>query len=537
LKKDEFARLSKCVDLAVARIIEKGSDDVFKPPVFAQSLESSILNIRQDEFAKKARRETISFLKAADLQKVRIGTTRHGLVTKDEHTFRQVAWLDPFDAVKYLATCLMVFPEIEEHRIPKTEGWVHSHRMSDSEMEIFDQRFGYDSFRAKSSELSKDRVGEWKVVTDISNFFDRIGNHSLENHLDNIGCERRYITLIREMLLFWSGDRRSFGVPVGSDASRILSEAVLLNVDRRLKDAGIIFVRYVDDFRIFAKTRLEALKNVEILTSLLADEGLALNSRKTDIFQIVEPGEIATIINRFAGGEHDTIDLDEKIESKKVIRISGRSSISKFYREPGKDTLKRIKAIPKPTIVSGFINASEQDIEQQIKLAVKYFVYADQDVHLLEFLLNTKITSVFYICDALVKESGKFSASKCKEIKDVVFDNFDWLHCAYPLQIPIIRAAAQEYFFEPRFAREIVDTHRQSDNMLFFREAILLGHPCLDRPRLRHLAKDVFTNVPPFVQRAIYSAIMDHEQLSQDEKRPLIKNMKQHADDWFIDQL
>lgn len=537
MDKAEFNKANNAINLAVARVIEKGSDDVFKPPIFSQSLESSVLTAHGAEFAKKATKDTLCFLKAANLQEIRIGPTRRGLVTKDQHTFRQVAWLDPFDAVKYLATSLMVFSEIEGQRLPKAEGWVHSHRRSDSDNEIFDPSYGYDSFRERSSELSKDRVGEWKVVTDISNFFDRIGNHNLENHLLNIGCDKKYVTLLREMLLFWAGDRRSFGVPVGSDASRILSEAVLLNVDRQLRDAGIIFARYVDDFRIFAKTRLEALKSIEILTSLLADEGLSLNSRKTDIFQIVGPDEIAAIANRFVGGAHKKIDLEEKIEVKRTIRVSGRTSISRFYREPGKDALKKIVAIPKDEILDAFHSASEDEMERKIKLAVKYFVYADQDVNILSTLINGKTTSIFYICDALVKEAERFDGDKCAEIKTAIFDAFDWSKCAYPLQIPIIRVAAHPSFFEPRFVRAIVDQHLQTDNVLFFREAISLGHPCLDRARLRNLAMEVFWNVPQFVQRAIYAAIKGHTGLSEDEKRPLLKTMKQHAADWFIDQI
>jgi len=535
--KVEFDKAKNAIDLAISRIIAKGSDDVFKPPIFSQSMESAVLTTHQAEFTKKAWADTLKFLQAANLQKERIGPTRRGLVTKDQNTFRQVAWLDPFDAVKYLATSLMVFAEIEAERLPKAEGWVHSHRRADLDTEIFDPNFGYDSFRERSSHLSKDRVGEWKVVTDISNFFDRIGNHTLENHLLNIGCDKKFVILLREMLLFWAGDRRSFGVPVGSDASRILSEAVLLNVDRKLRESGIVFTRYVDDFRIFARTKLEALKFVEILTSLLADEGLSLNSRKTAIFQIVDPGEVAAIANRFAGGEHEKIDLSEKIEVKRAVRISGRTSVSRFYREPGKEALKKIVAIPKAEIMAAFHNANDDDVEQQIKLAVKYFIYADQDVEILKALIDSKITSIFYICDALVKEAEKFDASRCAEIKAAVFDSFDWSSCAYPLQVPIIRVAAHPSFWEPRFVRAVVDGHLQTDNMLFFREAISLGYPCLDRASLRNLAMEVFGNVPQFVQRAIYAAIRDYVGLSEDEKRPLLKNMKQHAADWFIDQL
>lgn len=537
MKLGDFARLERAAKLATDRILEKGADDVFKPPIFSQSIENIVLSKKADEFRGEARTRAIKFLKAANLDREPIGRARRSLVAKDQNSFRQVAWLDPFDAVNYLSVVLLLYDRIEAARIPKAEGVLHSHRMADNDAEIFDDKFGYDSFRAKSSELSRDRVGRWKVVTDISNFFDRVGIHPLENHLKDIGCDETYVTLVREMLLLWAGDRRSFGVPVGSDASRILSEAILLNVDKKLLANEIVFIRYVDDFRIFADSRAEALKAVEILTNLLADEGLSLNSRKTEIFQILEPEEIVHFANRFTEGEHEKINLTEKIEVKKAIRVSGRSTISRFYREPGKEALRKIKTIPKDTIINAIQSAGDTEIEQQIKLVVKYFVYAEQDTELLKLIIDRKITSIFYIADALVKETDQFDSLKCEEIKRTVYGAVDWLKCAYPLQIPILRMSADPAYREPSFAQAIIDGHRQIDSMLFFREAISLGYPSLDRARLRILATEVSLNVPDFVRRAIYHAVKNHKGLTEAERRPLLKNMKQYAEDWFIQHI
>lgn len=537
MSQSEFARLNAAVDLAITRVLSKGSDDVFRPPIFSHSIESEILGSFADDFRKEASKHAIRFLKSANLEVEGIGPARYGLVTKDHNTFRQVAWFDPFDAVKYLATALMLFPTIEAARIPVSEEVVHSHRESKAVFDVFDDKLGYDSFRSRSSEISRDHIGKWKVVTDIANFFDRIGNHSLENHLRDIGCDPKYIVLAKEMLLFWAGGRRSFGIPVGSDASRILSEVTLIDVDRKLLDQNITYVRYVDDYRIFAESRAEALKAVEILTSALADEGLSLNSRKTDIFRIIDPEELALFTNRFAGGEHEKIDLEEKIEIRRAVRVSGRSAIARFYREPGREALRKIRDIPRAKINEIVSGANDDNFEKEVKLVVKYFVYTDQDTSLLRDLLNRQITSIFYITDALVKEHAHFSSKKTHDIRAAIFDEVDWLSCAYPLQVPILRVAAHPSYFEPRFARSILDGHLQNDCMLFYREAISLGYPCLDRVRLRRLALEVFQNVPDFVQRAIYCAIRRHEGISDDEKRPLLKNMKQHASDWFIERI
>lgn len=326
--------------------------------MFSHSIESEILAIASfaDEFRAEAKKQAIAFLKNADLQTGKIGLARRSLVAKDENTFRQVAWLDPFDAVKYLSLAVLALEKIEPLRPAKDDQIVHSHRSAAVAGMLFDEKFGYDSFRARSSALSNERIGKWKVVTDIANFFDRVGNHTLENHLLDAGLERKYAKLISEVLFFWAGDRRSFGIPVGSDASRVLAEAILLDVDRKMVEAGIVFVRYVDDYRIFADSKSEALRHVAYLTTLLAEEGLTLNSKKTDIFQIIEATEVVALANRFAEGEHEVIDLDEKIEIKRLVRVSGRSAISKFYREPGKEALKKIKLLPKGEIIEKIVS-------------------------------------------------------------------------------------------------------------------------------------------------------------------------------------
>jgi len=71
-------------------------------------------------------------------------------------------------------------------------------------------------------------------------------------------------------------------------------------------------------------------------------------------------------------------------------------------------------------------------------------------VSLLKLLLNRKITSIFYIADALVKEADRFTPEKCEEIKVAVYGAVEWLECAYPLQVPILRNRSQVGDYEGR---------------------------------------------------------------------------------------
>jgi hypothetical protein len=537
MDKLEYQAAKRAIEKAISHVLRKGCDDVFKPPTFSFSLEQQIITDEDNAFRKQAYTDTLSFLRNANLEQQRVGPIFSSLVAKDDKSFRQVSWIDPFDVVKYLSLALLLFEKIEAARTPKDQNVIHSHRLSDRDEEVFDQNYGYNSFRSRSGELAREYRGKWKVITDISNFYDRIGNHSLENHLLDIGCNKKHVTLLREMLLFWAGDRRSYGVPVGSDASRIISEAVLIDIDRKLGDRGIRYLRYVDDYRIFSNSRAEAHYAIQFLTSLLADEGLALNSKKTEVLRILDEEDPRLEPNQFAAGEHEVIDLEAQVEVKVAMRVSGRTQLSRFYKEPGKDALKKIEKIDKTELIQAFEEASNFEIEDQLKLLIKFFVYSNQDVALLRLAIEKRITSIFYICDALIKEKEKFDTEKRAEILEAVLTALEWEKAPYPYQVPILRLLSSENYKSEAMARALLDSHKISDNALFYRELVLLSYGNIDRARMRTLALETYPLVPAFVKRAIFLAVARHPTLDHDEKRPLLRNMRQHTGDWFISRI
>jgi hypothetical protein len=536
LDASDFEMIKNAAPLAARRVAEKGSDDIFRPPFFSSSIESQIISSNHEKFINEAITRAVKFFNVGDIKKGGIEPALLGLVSKDQNSFRVCAWIDPFDAVKYLTLAAAIFPKIEIEKLPLERKVVHSHRMSMNKGEIFDADFGYDSFRSRSSELSKEYLNKWKVVTDISNFFDRISHHSLKNHLTTIGCNTRVVNLINELLAYWSGDRRSFGLPVGSDASRILSEAVLLDVDKALVKKGFVFVRYVDDYRIFADTKAKAYKAVEVLTTLLAEEGLTLNSKKTEIFRILDQEELSKIAADLSKGEHEKIDLTEKVEIKRAVRVSGKSAISKFFREPGKEALKKIKDLNKDDLLREIESVSDQDFEQHLRMVVKYFIYADQDVNLLSSLLERKTTAIFYIVDALIKEAELISGDKRSQVGEVIWNSIDWKDCAYPLQIPLLRLFSHAGFENADFIRDVFEAHKISDSPLFYREILAFGGESFDRSQVRNLSNQ-FGSFPVFIRRILFALIAKHASMAEDEKRPILKNLKQAQDDWFIDQL
>ncbi|WP_372528381.1 RNA-directed DNA polymerase [Pseudooceanicola nanhaiensis] len=521
--------------MAIDHVIENGSDDIFQMPIFSGPIEHDIIKANEQEFRKTAYAGTLEFLKRADLRQVQIGPARRSLVVRNYKSFRQVSWLDPFDIIKYLSVAVLLFEKVESSRVEKARNIVHSHRRSDDHGKIFDRSYGYGTFRKEAGRIARENPGKWLVSTDISNFFDRIGNHSLENHLLDIGCDRKLVILVREMLLYWSGDRRSFGLPVGSDGSRILSEAVLIDIDRKLIECGFRFVRYVDDFRFLADSQSQAHHQLLVLTELLAEEGLALNASKTGVSKITEDFETA-LVDEDLQKEHEPIDESAVVERRVQIRVSGRSTYSKRFEKPGVEALRKLKKLSKEEVLNAFLNSSDLDFESNVKLVVKYFVYVSQEVSLLEMLISTRKTTIFYICDALVKEADKFDDDKRREVVKAIEEAESWSDAAYPYLMPLLRLFAHEGYRNDALARAVFDNHKLEGNMIFFREYLMVAYSSLDRQRMRKLAIDLFGLVPDFVQRVIYLVVERHKKLSEDERRPLLKNMKQSSMDWFLVQ-
>jgi hypothetical protein len=534
MNRSHFDKLTDAANLAISHVIEYGCDDVFRLPHYSHSIEESIIRKRPECFKKFAYKEVIKFLKCRNLENCRIGHVQTALTVKDTATFRRVCWLDPIDAVKYLAVAILLFPKIEEKRLPRTANILHSHRAGTTPSTLFDRNYGYSSFRTSAGELIRANQGGYLVTTDIANFYDRIGNHSLENHLLDIGCDREIVTLLREILLFWSGDRRSFGVPVGSDASRVISEAVLIDIDRHLHDEGVNFVRYVDDYRIVASDKGAAHRAIQVLTEMLCDEGLALNSAKTSVRPIIGESAFREEITDQHLTEHEKIDTSRVVETRVPLRVSGRTAYSKRYDRPGERALSALRSLDKTQFLQELNASSNSDEEILIRRVVKFFIYVDQDAELLRMLLAHKITAVFYIVDALLKEEEKFDEETARAIVGEMKKALNWERMAYPFQLPILRLFSSQKFCDDEFTRGLFDRQTVGDNHVFFREIIAVSGGCLDRQRLRKLAIEIFPALPRSTKRAVYLSVRDHEVLSADEKRPLLRNMRQSEDDWFV---
>ena len=264
--------LRKACYKAIENIVYEGTTDV---ELFNRAFEIDYLK------DKKVRDELCGMICSAieknKFSELKVHKVGHVLVPKKSLSdYRKCALIDIYDEIVYLTLVISIADEIEKMRINKSKGRIFSYRFGNFTGRIFDSEFHYTAFKQKTLEKSQYTKNKVIVECDISNFYDRLNIHRIESILrSNSRIDESIISLINELLLYWA-NRDSYGLPVGSNASRILAEVALIEVDSYLISKGIDFCRFVDDYRIFAKNAFEAHSNLALLISKLSKEGMFL---------------------------------------------------------------------------------------------------------------------------------------------------------------------------------------------------------------------------------------------------------------------
>lgn len=130
----------------------------------------------------------------------------------------------------------------------------------------------------------------WLVHTDIRHFFDEVPLTRLKKKLARDIREKP----VQQLLIRWidahattpAGTfRRARGLPQGGILSPLLGNWYLTELDNRLSQAQIRFVRYADDIMLCCATRQQARQQLDQLAQALKPLKLRLNPDKTRIVQ------------------------------------------------------------------------------------------------------------------------------------------------------------------------------------------------------------------------------------------------------------
>ena len=212
------------------------------------------------------------------------------LAPKAKYAFRVVTQLDPLDYLLFTATLAEIAEELESKRVPTKDNRVFSYRVDlDDDGQFFDPAIGYREFLATSKQRLEGKNSPETVATaDIADFYSRIYHHRLENALIASTKSSPHVTGIKRFLSGWNNSE-TFGIPIGGSGSRLLAEITLIDVDEALLASGVDFIRYNDDYRIFAKSKAEAYRNIAFLADVLyRNHGLTLQPQKTAVYDAAE---------------------------------------------------------------------------------------------------------------------------------------------------------------------------------------------------------------------------------------------------------
>ncbi len=201
-------------------------------------------------------------------------------VPKSDGTFRVASFLHPLDSILALAAIHEHSEAIEKSRIGTNHGKVFSYRRDSTGW--FSASM-WSEYTSSSLELAQ--FSEYVLVVDISDFYNQIYVHKVQNALELAGLPAERAAAIHDFLIALN-HKNSQGLPIGPEFSRILAELVLNDVDRWIDSFKVPFTRYVDDYKFFFESYGDALSFFSELTKFLHNQHrLAINSRKSKILR------------------------------------------------------------------------------------------------------------------------------------------------------------------------------------------------------------------------------------------------------------
>lgn len=258
---------------ALTHLIEKGDTDIFPYPF-------------EMKFLAECSDVIVDALANMDLANYRPMSLVESLIPKTKFGFRVGHQPYPIDTLIFTALVMSIFDEVESGRDASENNRAFSYRKSPGlDAELFVSNRSYRQWLDVLRGYAFNEEYSHAVRTDIADFYQRIYRHRLENILESLSGKSQEVKKIEKLISDWRSNQ-SFGLPVGSNASRLLAEAALNDMDMALIAEGYEFTRYVDDLVILVQKGQDPYAALAFVARHLSvNEGLSLNNQKTRILE------------------------------------------------------------------------------------------------------------------------------------------------------------------------------------------------------------------------------------------------------------
>lgn len=150
----------------------------------------------------------------------------------------------------------------------------------------------YNRFISSINETIETGNVTYILETDITGFFDTIPHSTILIELRNRNIDVKILDIFSKCLNVWSGTRDSatygVGIPQGPAGSFLIANIILDSLDRIAIKNSLHYYRFMDDIRIYGKSRKELVQCLVEIDRHLKSKSLCLNSEKTLIEHIDE---------------------------------------------------------------------------------------------------------------------------------------------------------------------------------------------------------------------------------------------------------
>lgn len=261
---------------------------------------------------------------------------------------RPYSLLDVEDQIVYQAAANVVaerlFPRVRHRYFTQVFG----HLYAGSSSIWFYRKWskGYKAF----NKAAMDAHAGGKVFTasfDLTAFYDSIDHRVLTHFLERFDIDRDLVRGLCEWLSAWTGTEaqilQGHGIPQGPLSSGLIAETVLTHLDEhKWAKAGVDYLRYVDDIRLFAKTEHTLRASLIQLDRLSKDIGLFPQSGKISIHRITHIVEELKSISQPIETAVKAKQADQAKVLRRLVELSPR------YRITDKTRFKYLLAHARP---------------------------------------------------------------------------------------------------------------------------------------------------------------------------------------------
>lgn len=246
---------------------------------------------------------------------------------------RPYSLLEVTDQIVYQAATNVVAEQIFPKVRHRYFNQVFSHLYAGKSSTWFYRKWskGYAAFN-KAAIDAFDSGKTYTASFDLTAFYDSIDHRVLKHFLEKFGVNRELVYGLCEWLSAWTGTDvqilQGHGIPQGPLSSGLIAETVLSHLDDHgWTKAGVIYLRYVDDIRLFAKTEHQLRAALIRLDHLSKDIGLFPQSSKIGIHQVSDIRSELKSVSQPVEAAIKNKKVDQNKILRRLIELSPRYQI------------------------------------------------------------------------------------------------------------------------------------------------------------------------------------------------------------------